>query len=90
MLDFFPGNIIQAEWDDVRASASNALANVMAGSGKSVHEYQTRVGAAGGSEALLKVCGRATQGLPDEWPVRLVEQASGALCNVTFENDAHR
>jgi len=90
LVGVLSSGVVQAEWDAVRSSAANALANLMAGQGRSVHEYQQRVGAAGGSEALLRVCGRAVAGPPDQWQSRLVEQASGALCNVSFENDAQR
>lgn len=82
--------IVQKEWDDARASAANVLAILMTGSGKEMYDWQTRVGSAGGSVALLKVCGKATELPAEQWHMWLVEQTSGALCNVSFENDAER
>lgn len=60
----------------------------MAGDGRAVHEYQQRVGSSGGAESLLRICGRAVH--IEDWHLRSVEQATGALCNLSFENDAQR
>lgn len=81
----------EANWDAVVASAAHVLGNYMAGEGKALHDYQMKVGMAGGAEALLGISRHVVNaGRIEGASAELVEQCCAALCNLSFENDAHR
>ncbi|EKX50622.1 hypothetical protein GUITHDRAFT_135246 [Guillardia theta CCMP2712] len=72
----------------VMSSAAHVLSNYMAGEGKEIHDYQVRVGQAGGCEVLLRCCERAA--VVGKIEEEALEQCCGALCSLSFENDGHR
>ena len=44
------------EWDEVIVGAAHALSNYMAGAGRMVHHYQSKVDEAGGAQELIQRC----------------------------------